>query len=50
MELEKKQLLQNIYHDPKSPAAFAGINTLYKEAKKQNPKITKKRCHTFSRR
>ena len=39
---KKQQLLKNIYHDPKSPAAFAGINPLYREAKKQNPLITKK--------
>jgi hypothetical protein len=42
MEIEKQKLLEKIYHDPKSPAAFAGINLLYKEAKKQNIKITKK--------
>jgi len=42
MEVEKKKLLEKLYHDPSSSAAFAGVNTLYKEAKKQNHRITKK--------
>ena len=42
MDLIKKklELLEKIYHNPQSPAGFAGVQTLYKEAKKQDPSIT----------
>lgn len=37
----KQKIIENIYHDPASPAGFAGIQRLYQEAKKVNPNITK---------
>ena len=39
---KKKVLLEKLYTDPESSAAFTGIQRLYEEAKKINPKITRK--------
>src|SRR5205823_125725 len=36
----KINLLEKLYHDPASPAGFAGSHVLYKEAKKIDPSIT----------
>jgi hypothetical protein len=41
MEMRKK-LLDDLYNNPKSPASFTGVNTLYKFAKIKDPKITLK--------
>jgi hypothetical protein len=41
--MEKKdnlKLLKSIYTDIQSPGAYAGINALYREAKKQSKNIT----------
>jgi predicted SnoaL-like aldol condensation-catalyzing enzyme len=35
----KLELLKRIYHDPESPGGFAGIERLFREAKKQDPSI-----------
>lgn len=37
---EKKNLLEKLYNDPESPAAFSGVQRLYKEARKINPTIS----------
>lgn len=47
MEVEKKELLEKLYHDPSSPAGFSGVQRLYTEAKKQLKNITKKDVKDF---
>ena len=36
------KLLSSVYYDPNSPACYAGIQAVYREAKKQNPKLKQK--------
>ena len=47
MEIEKKEILERLYHDPSSPAGFSGVQRLYTEAKKLFKKITKKDVKDF---
>lgn len=41
------ELINNIFTDPSSPGGFSGVNQLYKEAKKINPKITRKQVQEY---
>lgn len=50
MDEEVKQTLEHLYNDPKSPAAYAGVNRLWQEAKKvlaDRHHITKKHVEFF---
>ena len=38
-ERSKHNLLKNVYYDLSSPATYAGVQKVYSEAKKRNPKI-----------
>jgi hypothetical protein len=40
-------LLSKIYTNPRNPGSFAGIDTLYKEAKKQNTRVTRRMVEHF---
>jgi hypothetical protein len=39
---DKNSILEKLYNDPESPAAFSGVERLYQEAKKIQPNITLK--------
>jgi hypothetical protein len=47
MELDKIKILEKLYHDPSSPAGFAGQKQLYSEAIKIDPTITGKDVKHF---
>ena len=40
-------MLKDVYANPESPACFAGVNKVYKEAKKRNKRITMKHVRDF---
>lgn len=43
MDLERKEeILKRLYNNPNYPSAFAGVDQLWREAKKEIPKIKKK--------
>ena len=44
------KLLDSIYYNTASPAAYAGINAVYREAKKRMPKITQKDVEDYLQR
>ena len=41
-KIDLASVLQHLYYDPESPVAFAGIQQLYKEAKRVYPKLVRK--------
>jgi len=38
----QEQLIQSVYTDVKNPAAFAGINVVWREVRKQDPTILRR--------
>lgn len=42
-----KEILKSVYFDVKSPACFSGVERVYREAKRRNPRITRKHVENF---
>lgn len=45
--MDVNALLKHLYSDKNNPAAFSGVDNLYKEAKRQRPDVTKKQVKDF---